>query len=156
MTQASTLTRRILFRLPAELVATPIDSLSHKNLQMTPSPAAVTKPLAVSLFNSVILVTALSVVLVLVGLGCFVVSATFYLQSCRAAAGGKGAQATGVPFHSSQLIETDLTSNSESGIASGGQSRSTSSSSTSSIMQQSLSESIGELKGSMLDFTVNL
>ncbi len=153
MTQASTLTRSILFRLPAELVATQIDSLSHKKLQMTPSPAAVT---TVSLFNSVILVTALSVVLVLVGLGCFVVSATFYLQSCRAAAGGKGVQATGVPFHSSQLIETDLTSNSESGIASGGQSRSTSSSSTSSIMQQSLNESIGELKGSLLDFTVNL
>lgn len=153
--QGSVLTQSVLFELPAELVKEPELKLGELHLTTPTASAAevlTSKTFSISLFNSVVLVTVLSIVLILIGLGCFVVSLTIYLLSkIRAKQNGRtgfGEQSKKTRvFHSSQLIETDLTSNhSESGIASGSQSRSTSSSSASSLMQQSLNESIGKRK----------
>lgn len=155
--QGSVLTQSVLFELPAELVKEPELKLGELHLTTPTASAAevlTSETFSISLFNSVVLVTVLSIVLVLIGLGCFVVSLTIYLLSkIRAKQNGRPGLQIGEQskktrvFHSSQLIETDLTSNnSESGIASGSQSRSTSSSSASSLMQQSLNESIGKRK----------
>lgn len=100
-----------------------------------------------SFFNSVVLVTILSVVLILIGLGCFVVSLTLYVLSKvrskkRDQEKTETKQQLKSVFNTSQLIETDVVSNnSESGIASGSQTRS-SSSSSSSLMQQSMDDSM--------------
>lgn len=155
----SSITRFILFKVPKsivqEIASTTVSSaLKSKNIETTESatiPTEINKEdLSLDFVNSVVLITILSVFLILIGLTCFVVSLTLYvLNKCRS----KKAEQLNKSdkkfsrsiFNSSQLIDNDAVSNSESGIASGTQTRSTSSSSSSSLMQQSLSESLGKI-----------
>jgi len=154
----STLTRYLSLRIPEELVpeANRLETMKLGLELSTTPPSFNTRQnseFSLSFFNSVVLITVLSVVLILVGLGCFVVSLTLYvLSKFRAKKTMAGQQLSGEKmnqknaiFNSSQLIEADSSSNnSESGIASGSQTRSTSSSSASSLMHQSLNESISK------------
>ena len=169
-------TRYLCFKIPVNLVASSALDPQAKKLglkqteflltsttEMNRDPQHSDTSFSMNFFNSIVLITILSVVLILVGLGCFVVSLTLYVLSKFRSKKSKNDEITKKfsgedssekshqknIFNSSQLIETDL--NSESGIASGSQTRSTSSSSSSSssassLMHQSLNESISNNK----------
>jgi len=151
-----TITRYLSLRIPEDLVPD-FNKLQTLKLGLalttTPSLLTISNEFNLSFFNSVVLITVLSVVLILVGVGCFVISLTLYVLSKLRSKKAKNdnqfsaekMNQKNIIFNSSQLIEADSSSNnSESGIASGSQTRSTSSSSASSLMHQSLNESINK------------